>query len=65
MMKTLLADRFKMVSHYESREMPIYALVAASADRRPTAQDIHCELSVTVPYEHERGADRRSWTNDV
>jgi len=34
MMKTLLADRFKLVSHYESREMPIYVLVAARADRR-------------------------------
>ncbi len=34
MMKALLADRFKLVSHYESREMPIYALVAARADRR-------------------------------
>jgi uncharacterized protein (TIGR03435 family) len=34
MVKTLLADRFKLVSHYESREMPIYALVAARGDRR-------------------------------
>jgi uncharacterized protein (TIGR03435 family) len=38
MMKTLLAERFKLVSHYEPREMPIYALVAASADERPGPQ---------------------------
>ena len=34
MMKTLLAERFKLVSHFEAREMPIYALANARADRR-------------------------------
>lgn len=29
MMKTLLADRFKLASHTESREMPVYALVTS------------------------------------
>jgi uncharacterized protein (TIGR03435 family) len=33
MMKELLAERFKLVSHVEPREMPMYALVAAKADR--------------------------------
>src|SRR5262249_26457416 len=34
MMKALLAERFKLVSHVEPREMPVFALVAAKADRR-------------------------------
>src|SRR5882672_2561731 len=32
MMRTLLADRFKLTLHNEQREMPIYALVLAKAD---------------------------------
>ena len=45
MMKSLLADRFKMVSHTETRELPIYALVAQEAGKlgpqlRPTAMPL-------------------------
>ena len=29
MMQSLLADRFKLIVHFESRELPIYALAAA------------------------------------
>jgi uncharacterized protein (TIGR03435 family) len=34
MMKALLADRFKLRAHVETRERPIYGLVTAGADRR-------------------------------
>jgi uncharacterized protein (TIGR03435 family) len=34
MVRTLLADRFKLVMHTESREMPIYRLVMARSDRQ-------------------------------
>jgi uncharacterized protein (TIGR03435 family) len=34
MLQTLLADRFKLVTHTESRELPIYALIVASSDGR-------------------------------
>jgi uncharacterized protein (TIGR03435 family) len=34
MMKTLLADRFKLISHLENREMPVYALVTAEKNNR-------------------------------
>jgi uncharacterized protein (TIGR03435 family) len=38
MLKTLLADRFKVVLHNETREMPIFALVLARGDGRPGPQ---------------------------
>jgi uncharacterized protein (TIGR03435 family) len=45
MLRALLAERFKLVAHTETRELPMYALVLARRDRklgeriRPTAVD--------------------------
>jgi uncharacterized protein (TIGR03435 family) len=38
MVRALLAERFKLTTHNEIREMPIYALVPARADARPGPQ---------------------------
>ncbi|HET9467428.1 MAG TPA: M56 family metallopeptidase, partial [Vicinamibacterales bacterium] len=46
MMRNLLVDRFKLVVHREFREMPVYALVTARADKSPGSQlrrvDVDC-----------------------
>ena len=34
MVRTLLAERFRLRSHRETREMPVYALVSATPDKR-------------------------------
>lgn len=38
MMETLLADRFKLLTHRETREMPVYALILARPDGRLGSQ---------------------------
>ena len=35
MLKTMLADRMKLVAHYEMRERPVYELLLAFSDGRP------------------------------
>jgi uncharacterized protein (TIGR03435 family) len=47
MLKALLQDRFKIVAHVESREMPVYALVVDRADKR-LGPSIHVSTSDCV-----------------
>ena len=55
MLRTLLADRFKLVAHTDRREQPAYDLVLARTDRRLgpglTAATVDCEekTAVTAP----------------
>jgi uncharacterized protein (TIGR03435 family) len=52
MLQNLLADRFKLVTHRETREMPIYALVLAKPDRafgpKLHASSTDCEKEMTA-----------------
>jgi uncharacterized protein (TIGR03435 family) len=38
MLRTLLAERFKLTVHHETRELPVYALVVARSDQRLGSQ---------------------------
>jgi uncharacterized protein (TIGR03435 family) len=38
MLRTLFGDRFKLIVHHETRELPIYALVMARSDGKMGAQ---------------------------
>jgi uncharacterized protein (TIGR03435 family) len=53
MVRTLLAERFKLTTHRETRELPIYALVMARSDRRPGPQlrrsDADCGGAAALP----------------
>ena len=59
MMRNLLADRFKLVVHRESREMPVYALVAAKADKTLGPQmrrvDVDCAAEAARAMAARRG----------
>src|SRR5947207_15618817 len=52
MMQALLAERFKLVARVETRELPIYALVMARADRQAGPQlhtaTIECSIQSTA-----------------
>ncbi len=56
MLRSLLAERFKLVSHIERRELPTYELVVARADGKTGAQ----LLPSTVDCDAFRAAMRRS-----
>jgi uncharacterized protein (TIGR03435 family) len=56
MMKTLLADRFKLKAHTETRELPIYALVLARSDRT-LGPDIKPSSSECSPADAQKRAE--------
>src|SRR5687767_10390114 len=49
MLRSLLADRFKLVTHRESREQPVYALVLARSDGRLGPQLKRAALACAPP----------------
>jgi len=54
MMQSLLADRFKLVVHFETREMPVFALVLDKPGKlgprlRPHSQGPTCDNELNVP----------------
>jgi uncharacterized protein (TIGR03435 family) len=63
MVQNLLADRFKLVVHRETREMPIYALVLAKPDRalgpKLRASSIDCQKEMTAAIARGGGAPPR------
>ena len=52
MLRSLLAERFKLAVHQEKRELPVYALVVARNDRRlgPQLQrsTVDCQAIITA-----------------
>jgi uncharacterized protein (TIGR03435 family) len=50
MMANLLKDRFKMVTHTETREMPVYNLVFARSDKRfgPSLKETSAECKAAI-----------------
>jgi uncharacterized protein (TIGR03435 family) len=50
MVRTLLADRFKLAVHNETRELPMYALVMARSDGRPGPQLRQVEVDCAALY---------------
>ena len=65
MLRTVLADRFKLKTHMETRELPIYSLVVAREDRRlgdklkPSASncgDIYAEAQKRIEAALKGGA---------
>ena len=59
MMRNLLTDRFKLVVHREQREMPVYVLVTARADKtlgpRMRPVDVDCAAEVARAMAARRG----------
>ena len=56
MLRTLLADRFKLVMHVEARDTPIFVLIRARADGRPGPQ---LRSSATIDCDAARAAQAR------
>jgi uncharacterized protein (TIGR03435 family) len=63
MLRELLADRFKLAMHRETRELPIYALVSARSDKKLGPQihptTIDCEpLAAQSTLKEKEGKDK-------
>jgi bla regulator protein blaR1 len=54
MVRTLLADRFKLTMHDEIRDLPVYALVTARNDGRPGPQLRKVEVDCAALYDGGR-----------
>lgn len=65
MVRTLLAERFKLVAHAEMRELPAYALTFARRDRQPgpemRATLTDCTRASTLTADEVRAAVRDGW----
>jgi uncharacterized protein (TIGR03435 family) len=55
MLRQLLADRFRLVTHNETRELPIYALVLARSDQRLGPQLHSSTTDCAAPAATRRG----------
>ena len=55
MLRTLMAERFKLVVHSESRELPVYELVMARSDGRPGPQLRKSDVDCAALFASRRG----------
>jgi uncharacterized protein (TIGR03435 family) len=55
MLKALLAERFKLVAHNETRELPVYDLVMARSDARPGPQLRKSDVDCAALFASRRG----------
>lgn len=56
MLQSLLADRFKLALHHETRQLPIYALILVNSGKlgpqiRPHSATERCDASASAAYE--------------
>jgi uncharacterized protein (TIGR03435 family) len=67
MLRALLAERFKLVVHHETKEQPVYALVLARPDGKLGAQikPSTLDCSVQPPPGQSNGCGMNSSTNNT
>jgi uncharacterized protein (TIGR03435 family) len=57
MLQTLLAERFQLTMHTETRELPIYSLVTANADARLGPKLVRSDIACPPPGTRRPAAD--------